>query len=336
MDTHTLEKIVATLMKQPKGILAIDESIRSCNKRFEALGVATTEENRRNFREMLITTPTIEEYVSGYILFDETIRQATTDGKAFPKILKEKGIEVGIKVDTGLQSLALHTPESVTEGLDGLRERLTEYRDSFGATFCKWRAEYVISDHTPSGGAMSANAHALARYAALCQEAGLVPIVEPEIMMTGDHSIEQCFAVTAQNLDFVFHELQAQGVYLPGMILKSNMVIAGKKSPAQASPKKVAELTVTCFLDHVPHDVGGIVFLSGGQDEKTAQENLHAVGMLEKKGLPWEITFSFGRAIQQPALEAWAKDMKSHERAQQLLLERARANSFASIGEIYE
>ncbi len=336
MNTEKLQATVATLLASPKGILAIDESTSSCNKRFEALGVATTEENRRNFREMLITAPDIEQYVSGYILYDETIRQSTVSGISFPDMLRKKGIEVGIKVDTGITPLALAPDEGITEGLDGLRARLVDYRDTFGATFCKWRAAYDISDHTPSEAAMHANAHALARYAALCQEAGLVPIVEPEVMMTGGHSIEQCFAVTAQNLDVLFAELQGQQVYLPGIILKSNMIVAGIGAPDQASPKKVAELTVTCFLDHVPDEVGGIVFLSGGQDEKTAEENLRAVGTLEKKKLPWEITFSFGRAIQQPALEAWAENKEDHERAQQLLLERARANSFASIGETYE
>lgn len=327
--TQTIEK----LMAQPKGILAIDESIGTCNKRFEALNVPTTEEKRRDFRQMLVTTPHIEDYVSGYILFDETIRQSTVDGISFAQVLQDKGIEVGIKVDTGKSPLPFSDGESITEGLDGLRDRLMEYRDSFGATFTKWRAELLISDDLPSDAAMLTNAHALARYAALCQEEGLVPIVEPELMMTGDHSIDRCYQAMAENFDILFGELIAQNVWLPGIIIKSPMVIDGKDSKEQSSPEKIAEMTVDCFKEYIPEEVGGVVFLSGGQSPEQARENLYHVGLLEnQEKLPWEITFSFGRAIQQPALEYWAQNPQDHEGAQKLLHETAKQNGHASVG----
>ena len=328
-----LTQTITNLMKQPKGILAIDESTGSADKRFEALGVATTEEKRRNYRQMLITTPKIEEYVSGYILFDETIRQSTDDGVNFAKVLSDKGIEVGIKVDAGTTHLAFSDSELITEGLDGLRQRLIEYRDTFGATFAKWRAELHISDEKPSDAAMLTNAHALARYAALCQEEGLVPIVEPEVMITGDHSIDRCYQATAENFDILFGELIAQNVWLPGVIIKSSMVIDGVDAQTQSPAEKIAHMTVDCFKEYIPEEVGGIVFLSGGQSPEQARTNLYHVGLLEKQEkLPWEITFSFGRAIQQPALEHWAQHPDDYETGQALLFETAKSNGNASIG----
>lgn len=329
MDTKKLAGTVARLTASPKGILAIDESIPTCNKRFEKLGIDLTEENRRTYRELLITTPDIENYISGYILFDETIRQSTTDGKSFTSLLQEKGIDIGIKVDMGTIDFPPLLGDKVTEGLVGLAERLDEYREA-GATFAKWRGIFTIGKETPSLDCMQANADIFAEYALECQSAGIVPIVEPEILMDGDHTIEESFAITVKNLDIVFQTLKDKNVYIPGMILKTSMVISGKDSTVQSEAKDVADMTIKCLTEHVPSDIGGIVFLSGGQSDEQAVENLNA--MHAYAPLPWLLTFSYGRAIQNKALVSWAKNPADISAAQDLLLEAAKANSMARIG----
>ncbi len=313
----------------PKGILAIDESTHTCNSRFEKVGVEPTEEKRREYRELLITAPEMEKYISGYILYDETIRQSTMDAKSFPSVLKTKGIDIGIKVDKGTEEFPLHAGDKITEGLDGLTERLKEYKE-MGATFAKWRSVYMIGDNTPSEALLKANADAFARYALACQEFDIVPIVEPEILINGNHSIEKCAEVTAHNLDIVFGELKDLGVFIPGIILKTSMVIAGEDFPKQSTPKEVAEMTIKCLKEHVPENIGGIVFLSGGEGYKEATENLNE--MHREGALPWSLTFSYGRAIQRPALESWAKNPADINMAQKLLLEAAKNNSLASTG----
>lgn len=330
MNKEILENTVSKLICKPKGILAIDESISTCNTRFEKLGVATTEEKRREYRELLVTTPNIEDYVSGYILFDETLRQSSKSGQTFPSIMKEKGLEIGIKVDKGPIDLVSSPGDKVTEGLDGLEDRLAEYRN-MGASFAKWRAVYKIEGNLPSEECMQENAVRLAKYALACQEADIVPIVEPEVLMDGEHSIEKCNEVTSRNLDIVFTEFNKQNVYIPGILLKTNMIISGKSAPDRASAEKVAEMTVKCLKEHVPQSIGGIVFLSGGQSDEEATENLNAMNIVQ--GLPWRLTFSYGRAIQNPALIAWAKNSDDVTTAQQGLLDAAKRNSLASIGQ---
>lgn len=288
MNNDVLIKTAARLTAPGKGILAIDESIKTCNGRFEKVGVEQTEEKRREYRELLVTAPEIEKYISGYILFDETIRQATKDGKSFTSILKEKGIDIGIKVDKGTEDFDMHPGDKVTEGLDGLQERLKEYKQ-MGATFAKWRSIYMIGENTPSEALMKANADAFARYALACQALDILPIVEPEILIDGNHSIEKCYEVTAKNLDMVFTELKSLGVFIPGIILKTSMVIAGKDFPKQSTPKEVAEMTLKCLKEHVPQDIGAIVFLSGGEGDKEATENLNE--MHKEGSLPWPLTF---------------------------------------------
>ena len=329
MNKETLIKTVKNLVKSPKGILAIDESTDTCNKRFEKLGVPTTEEKRREYRELLVTTANIENYISGYILYDETIKQSTKNGESFTSILKSKGIDVGIKVDKGAKDFQLHVGEKVTEGLDGLTDRLKEYKER-GATFAKWRAVYTIGENTPSEACMKANADALARYALDCQELDIVPIVEPEVLIDGDHSIEKCYEITAKNLDIVFAELKTLGVYIPGIILKTSMVIAGKTSAKQSTPEKVSEMTLKCLREHVPREIGGIVFLSGGQEDEQATLNLNAMKKLSD--LPWPLTFSYGRAIQNETLKSWASNPSDISTAQNLLVKSAEKNSLASIG----
>ena len=330
MNKNKLIEIVTHLVKSPKGILAIDESLPTCNKRFEKLGVPMTEEKRQEYRELLITAPEIEKYISGFILFDETIKQTDKQRKRFTFILQSKGIDVGIKVDKGTVDFVGHPGDKVTEGLAGLNERLKEYKN-MGATFAKWRAVYKIGENTPSKRCMEANAEVLASYALVCQMNDVVPIVEPEIMIDGGHTIEKCYEVTASNLDIVFSELEKQSVFIPGIILKTSMVLSGKDALDRASAPKVAEMTVKCLREHVPADIGGIVFLSGGQEDLEATENLNAMHKIPN--LPWNLTFSFGRAIQNPALKAWAKNPEDITGAQALLLERAKANSLASVGE---
>jgi fructose-bisphosphate aldolase, class I len=329
MPSLNLHDTARAIVADNKGILAADESTGTIKKRFDSIGVESTEENRRFYRQLLFTAPGIEDSIGGVILYDETIRQSTDDGTSFTEVLASKGVIPGIKVDTGAHDLAGFPGEKITEGLDGLRGRLEEYRE-LGARFAKWRAVITIGEGIPSVACIRANAHALARYAALCQEAGLVPIVEPEVLMDADNTIERCLDVTARTLKWTFHELVVQGVDLKGTLLKPNMVIAGKGSSEQASADRIAELTIDCFLTHVPAAVPGIVFLSGGQSEVQATENLNAINQI---GGPWALSFSYGRALQQSALQAWGGDPANAEAAQTAFAHRARMNSLAVAGE---
>ena len=325
-----LIKTASSMVKKGKGILAADESNPTCAKRFESIGVESTYENRNEYRDMLLGSENIENFISGVIMFDETFRQTTTcsNKTPFPDHLLSKGIIPGIKVDKGAKDLAGFQNEKVTEGLDGLRERLNEYFD-LGARFAKWRAVINIDDSMPSLSAIEANAHALARYAALCQENGIVPIVEPEVLMDGKHSIERCYEVTCQTLDILFDQLSKYNVMLEGIVLKPNMVISGLLCDEQADVDKVADLTVKCFKENVPESVGGIAFLSGGQSSDVATKHLNC--MNEKyKDLPWNLTFSYGRALQQDALNAWAGSNRVE--GQKELLKRAENNSKATLG----
>lgn len=328
--TDELRQTAEAMVAEGKGILAIDESSPTCNKRFEQLGIAPNEENRRAWRELLLTTPRISDYVSGAILYNETIRQSTADGVPFPQYMVQHGILPGIKVDTGAKKLAGFPEEKVTEGLDGLRERLVEY-NALGARFAKWRAVIAIGDGFPTEGCVHANAHALARYAALCQEAGIVPIIEPEVLIDGDHTIDGCFEVNVQTLRAVFAELADQRVYLEGAILKPSMVTAGLDSPRQASVAEVANRTVACLLHTVPKNLAGIAFLSGGQSSGQATVHLNAMN-LRRKELPWPLTFSFGRALQQLAMEAWLGKKENTAAAQEQLFVRAKLNGVAATG----
>ena len=333
MSIQDLEKTANEMVADGKGLLAMDESTPTCGKRFQAVGVDNTEPNRIAYRELLLGARGLGDYVSGAILYDETIRQSTSDGTPFPELARRQGIIPGIKVDTGAKDLAGHPGEKVTEGLDGLRERLAEYRD-MGARFCKWRAVITIGDGIPSRGCIEANAHALARYAALCQEASLVPIVEPEVLIDGNHTIEHCYEVTLETQRIVFDELYRQGIIFEGMILKPSMVIAGKKCPKRTGAEQVAEWTLRCLRTTVPAAVPGVAFLSGGQGDEEASENLNAMNILGRGlHLPWRLTFSYARALQNPALEKWAGDAGKAEAARKLLLHRARCNSAASRGE---
>ncbi|MFO7562738.1 MAG: class I fructose-bisphosphate aldolase [Enhygromyxa sp.] len=330
MTAQTLETTAQALVAPGKGILAADESHPTIAKRFASISVENTEENRRSYRDMLFSTAGAEEFISGVILFEETLGQAASDGTPFPKALAARGIIPGIKVDKGAKPFALHQNELVTEGLDGLRGRLAEHRE-LGARFAKWRAVITIGDGIPSDACIEANAHALARYAALCQEAEIVPIVEPEVLMDGGHTIDRCEAVTTRTLHEVFAALHRQGVMLEGMLLKPNMVISGNKCPEQAGIEEVAERTVRCLLRTVPAAVPGIVFLSGGQDDVTATAHLNAMNRLDLE-LPWQLSFSYGRALQAPALSAWAGKADNHAAGQRAFYTRAKANSAASIG----
>ncbi|HLT34941.1 MAG TPA: class I fructose-bisphosphate aldolase [Enhygromyxa sp.] len=330
MTAQTLETTARALVAPGKGILAADESHPTIAKRFASIGIENTEEARRSYRDMLFSTAGAEEFISGVILFEETLGQASSDGAAFPKLLASRGIIPGIKVDSGAKPLALHPTETITEGLDGLRGRLEKYREQ-GARFAKWRAVITIGADIPSEACINANANALARYAALCQEANLVPIVEPEVLMDGDHTIDRCEAVTTWTLREVFDALHRQDVALEGMLLKPNMVISGTKCPQQAGIQEVAERTVRCLLRTVPAAVPGIVFLSGGQDDVTATAHLDAMNRLDRE-LPWALSFSYGRALQAPALKAWAGKADNLAAGQRAFYTRAKANSAASIG----
>lgn len=332
MSAQELLATAKAMMAPGKGILAMDESTGTSNRRFEPLGIATTTENRRAYRELIISTPGLSDYISGAILYDETIRQSTQDGTPFVQALNKAGIIPGIKLDAGAKDLAGHPGEKVTEGLDGLRDRIAEYYQ-MGARFAKWRAVITIGPNIPSLGCIEANAHALARYAALCQEGGLVPIVEPEVLMDGDHTLERCFEVTEATLWAVFHQLHEQRVVLEHMILKPNMVISGKKCSQQASVEEVAEATVTCLRRTVPAAVPGIAFLSGGQSSELAAAHLNAMHVNYGSLLPWRLTFSYSRAIQQPALEAWRGQSENIKEAQRLLLHWAQCDSAASMGQ---
>jgi fructose-bisphosphate aldolase, class I len=313
-----------------KGILAADESTPTISKRFERLGITSTAETRRGYREMLFTAPGLAEHTSGAILYDETFRQTAADGRTFPALLADLGILPGIKVDTGAKPLARHPGETVTEGLDGLRERVEEYA-ALGARFAKWRAVLAIGDGRPSAACLWANAHALARYAALCQEGGLVPIVEPEVLMDGDHPLERCAAATEATLRAVFAALGEQDVELEAIVLKPNMVVAGKEAPRQAGVEEVAEGTLACLRRTVPAAVPGVAFLSGGQSAELATAHLQAMAAAGPH--PWELTFSYGRALQDPALAAWGG--ADAEAGQTALAQRARCNGAARDG-IYE
>lgn len=332
MDENNLAKTVARLMSPPKGILAIDESLPTCNKRFEKLGVPLTEEKRREYRELLITTPEIEKYISGYILFDETIRQSTKNGRSFVSILQSKGIDVGIKVDEGLVDFPSHSGEKITKGLEELGERLKEYK-KLGATFAKWRAVYAIGENTPSEECMKANAEIFAKYATLCQENDIVPIIEPEVLIDGDHNIEQCYKVTTRNLEMVFNELKIAHVFFPGIILKTSMVLPGKDAKVTVDNIDIAQNTIKCLKEKVPDVIGGIVFLSGGQKDEEAVMNLNIMHQSQIGPLPWPLTFSYGRAIQNSALKAWAQNPEDVSRAQALLVAAAKNCSLASVGD---
>lgn len=331
------EELLATaeaMVAPGKGLLAMDESNDTCNRRFTQLGIATTVENRRAYRSLIVTTPGLGNYISGAILYDETIRQSLDNGTSFVQALQDAGIIPGIKLDMGAKPLAKHPDEKVTEGLDGLRDRIAEYYN-MGARFAKWRAVITIGedDKLPSRGCIEANAHALARYAALCQEGGLVPIVEPEVLMDGAHYLDTCYEATEAILKETFHQLDQQRVVLEQMILKPNMVISGKTCPNQANVEQVAGATVYCLRRTVPAAVPGIAFLSGGQSSELAAAHLNAMHVEYGAQLPWRLTFSYSRAIQQPALEAWKGDAANVPEAQQLLLHWAKCNSAASKGE---
>jgi fructose-bisphosphate aldolase class I len=329
MDEQKLNETARAIVADGKGILAADESDGTIKKRFDSIGVESTEEMRRAYRDLLFTTEGVEEFVSGVILFDETIRQSGVNGTPFPKLLESKGVIPGIKVDKGAKPLALAEGETVTEGLDGLRARLEEYRE-LGARFTKWRAVISIGKGIPSEYCLWTNAHALARYAALSQEAGLVPIVEPEVLMDGDHTIERSFEVTSRTLHAVFTELRDQRVHPEGMLLKPNMVLSGYESSAQASHEDVAAETIRCFERHVPAAVPGIVFLSGGQSDEDATANLNAMNAMGPH--PWQLSFSYGRALQAPALKAWGGKEENVEVAQRAYYHRAKMNSAARTG----
>src|SRR2546421_1893640 len=317
---NDLHQTAKALVAEGKGILAADESEGTIKKRFDSIGVESTEENRRSYRELLFTTDGAEEFISGVILFDETIRQSSSDGTPFPKVLDSKGIIPGIKVDSGAKPLPLAEGETITEGLDGLRERLSEYR-GLGARFAKWRATYSIDADRPSEYCIWTNAHALARYAALCQEAGLVPIVEPEVLMDGEHTIEESSKATGRVLQALYTELHDQRVEYRGTLLKPNMVLSGYEASDRASVDDVADATLECLYRHVPAAVPGIVFLSGGQSDEDATAHLNA--MNAKGPHPWQLSFSYGRALQAPALKAWRGRPESVEAAQRAYYHRA-------------
>lgn len=330
MDTQQLNTIAKAMVAKGKGILAIDESSGTCKKRFDAMGVECTEENRRKYRQLLVSAPGVEEFIAGMILYDETLRQKDDAGVPFPEVLKKKGIIPGIKVDMGTKPLALHGAEVVTEGLDGLRERLAEY-SKLGAQFAKWRAVITIGPDMPSQACIMANAHALARYAALVQEAGMVPMVEPEILMDGNHTIERCYEVTARTLQALFAQLKEQGVMNSGTILKVSMVLSGKDASTQSNADDVAAQTVKCLKENVPADLAGVVFLSGGQSDENS--TIHLDKMNKLGGLPWPLSFSYGRGIQAPALKIWAANMNDVAKAQAALVFRSRMNGLASVGQ---
>jgi len=329
MDKPKLEANAVALVAPGKGILAADESSGTIKRRFDTIDVESTEETRRAYREILFTTTEVEKHISGVILFDETIRQSTAEGKPFPRHLAERGIIPGIKVDKGAKEMALFPGEKVTEGLDGLRGRLEEYFE-LGARFAKWRAVITIGDGIPTMACIRSNAHALARYAALCQEAGLVPIVEPEVLMDGDHTMARCEEVTFATLRSVYHELREERVHLEGTLLKPNMVVPGKGCPTQASAEEIARATVECFMRVVPVAVPGIVFLSGGMSPEQATERLNAMNALGE--LPWELSFSYGRALQEPVLAAWRGDDANADAARDAFLHRAAMNGAARSG----
>lgn len=329
MNLDELNSIALAMIGSGKGILAADESTGTIGKRFDTINAVSTEESRRRYREMIITPEGAADYIGGVIMFDETLRQSTSDGIPFPKYLSDRGIVPGIKVDTGAKPLSGFPGEIITEGLDGLRERLAEYH-GLGARFAKWRAVINIGENMPSDFCLHANAHALARYASLCQEAGIVPIVEPEVMMDSDHSIGRCEAVTNAALDALFDQLAAHKVALEGIVLKPNMVISGADAKDRAGPAEVAEATLRTLKAHVPDEVPGIAFLSGGQSAEEATEHLSLMNQMGP--LPWELSFSYGRALQAPALAAWQGKEDNYGAGQAAVFKRAKLNSLAHLG----
>ncbi len=329
MNPSELARVAGAMVVKGKGILAADESTGTIKKRFDGIHLESTEEHRRTYREMLFTAPGAAESVSGVILYDETIRQKTKDGTPFPQYLARQGMIPGIKVDLGAKPLAGFPGETITEGLDGLRERLIEYR-TLGARFAKWRAVIDIGERIPSSFAIEANAHALARYAALCQENDIVPIVEPEVLMDGAHSIDRCAEVTERVLERVFHQLFEHRILLEGMVLKPNMVISGKKAANRAAPQTVAEATVRVLKHHVPAAVPGIAFLSGGQSPAEATLHLSLINQLGP--LPWSLTFSYGRALQDTALKSWGGSAANFAAGQKEFARRAKLNALATLG----
>ncbi|GAB1405630.1 fructose-bisphosphate aldolase class I [Lentimicrobium sp.] len=335
MDTQKLINTAQSLMANSKGLLAMDESNPTLNKRFAAAGIPQTEEYRRAYREMIVTTPRLSESISGVILYDETIHQQLTDGTPFIKAALNAGLIPGIKVDEGTRNLALHPGEKVTQGLDGLPERLNHYA-KMELRFAKWRAVITIGEKIPTAACIQANAHSLARYAALCQQVGMVPIIEPEVLMDGSHSIQQCYDVTFRVLLTVFEQLYTQDVLPEGIILKPNMVVPGLNSPTQATAEEVANLTVKCLLRAVPAAVPGIAFLSGGQSARLASARLSAMNKQFHDSIPWALSFSFARAIQQPAIDIWQGKSGHVPEAQQALLHRADCNRAACKGQYTE
>jgi len=332
MNSKGLMATANALVSNGKGILAMDESLPTCNKRFAKLGIPQTEEYRRAYRELIVTTPGLGSFISGAILFDETIRQKTEDGTPMIKVISDAGILPGIKVDTGAKELAGHPGEKISEGLDGLRERLGEYYQ-MGARFAKWRAVIVMGTGIPSRGCIEANANNLARYAALCQEIGLVPIVEPEVLMEGEHTMARCFKVTEEVLRTVFAQLYSQGVMLEGMLLKCNMILPGLTCTKQKSANEIANASVQCLKRAVPAAVPGVTFLSGGQSAELASSRLNAMNVRYRTKVPWELSFSYGRALQQPAMEIWKGLEKNVVEAQSALIWRAKCNYAARKGE---
>tara|TARA_B100000029_G_C17535026_1_gene944585 strand:+ start:188 stop:1210 length:1023 start_codon:yes stop_codon:yes gene_type:complete len=332
MDLNNLNDIANKMVEKGRGILAADESSPTCKKRFDSIGVESTEQNRNAYRDMLFTTPGMNEFISGIILFDETLRQSTlNDKKSYPEYLKDLNVIPGIKVDMGAHHLAGSDGEKITEGLDGLDSRLKEYH-SLGARFAKWRAVINISESTPSSSCITANAHGLARYAALCQDNGLVPIVEPEILMDGEHSIDDSFIVSEEVLHTTFYELYSQNVQLEGMVLKPNMVLSGYECSDQADVDEVAEMTVTVLKRCVPSAVPGIAFLSGGQSDEDATAHLNKMNQILGNHSPWNLTYSYGRALQAPALKKWGGDVNNVPDAQNEFYKRAKLNSLATYG----
>jgi len=332
MNIEVLTDTVNAMMAEGKGLLAMDESTSTCNKRFAALNIPQTVEMRQKFRQWIVTTPGLNESISGAILFDETIRQRSDENILFADILKRAGILPGIKVDEGAVPMPAFPDEEITEGLDGLRQRLQEYK-KFGARFAKWRAVIKIDEKIPTDGCIYANAHALGRYAALCQEADIVPIVEPEVLMDGNHSLDRCSEVTEKVLKKLFQQLYLQRIILEGMILKPNMIIEGTDHKKKSSVQEVADATIKCFLESVPAAVPGIAFLSGGQSSQLASQHLNEMHFRYKNKLPWVVTFSFSRAIEYPAIEIWGGKDENIKKAQEALYHRAKLNSAARKGE---
>jgi len=329
MNIELLNKIATQMVDQSKGILAIDESHGTCKKRFDALNIPVNEENRRSYRDMLVSAKSLDKYISGAILFDETIRQKTSNGTLFPEYLDSIGILPGIKVDAGAKSFSCHQNEKITEGLDNLPQRMEEYKQ-LGAKFAKWRAVITIGDKIPSVACMIANSHALARYASICQEYNIVPIVEPEVLMDGEHDIKKCFEVTNKMQNILFESLDMLDVIFSGIILKPNMITAGSSCKDKASSDEIAELTVECLKNNVPKEVPGIAFLSGGQSDEDASNNLSNINKINTN--PWKITFSYGRALQLEAMKKWSGDNKNVEDAQKIISQRAYLNSLAASG----